>query len=268
MGVHYVHRSISVPVCSEEDVVEQFWQGVTARTKVIYLSYITSPTAMLLPVEKICARAKAAGIFTVIDAAHAPGQVNVDLQRLDADVVFGNCHKWMLSPKGVAFLYVRHTLQHLIDPFIVSWGSHATAETTTGSRFVDILQWTGTKDPAAALSVPAAIDFMYEHHWGTVRQNSHRLLQDTLSRICDLTGLPALYPLDENWYAQMGVAPLPLSNLKLLKQRLYEEYRVEVPLVEWNGRHLIRVSVQGYNDERDADILVESLRSLLPQVAL
>ena len=267
-GAKYIHQPIPVPVCSDDDIVEQFWQGVTPRTKAVYISHITSPTALRLPVEKICERAKEAGIVSIIDAAHSPGQIPVDLRTLDADVVFGNCHKWMLSPKGAAFLYVRRELQHLVEPFIVSWGYQPTQETTTGSRFVDILQWAGTKDPAAALSVPDAIQFMQEHNWTGIRSECHALLGETLGRICDLAGLPSLYPLDSDFYGQMGVAPLPPSNLVELKKRLYDEYRIEVPLIEWNGMHLIRVSIQAYNNVSDADALLDALNSLLPQLAL
>src|SRR5678816_1095810 len=123
----------------------------------------------------------------------------------------------MMGPKGVAFLYVRHGLQHLVDPLIVSWGYNATTETTTGSRFIDLLQWTGTKDPTAALTVPAAIQFMNEHDWDLVRRDCHILLCQAIERVCDLTKLPPLYPLDSAFYSQMGIAPLPRSNLAVLK---------------------------------------------------
>ena len=267
-AAEYVHQPITVPLESEESILEEFWKGVTGRTRVVYLSHITSPTALRLPVEKICARARQAGILSVIDAAHSPGQIPVDLQQLGADVVFGNCHKWMMSPKGVAFLYVRRDVQHLVEPLIVSWGYQPTQETTTGSRFVDLLQWTGTKDPVAALTVPAAIHFMEEHNWDEVRLQCHDLLCDAILRVCDLTGLSPLYPLDSGFYSQMGVAPLPPSNVPVLKKRLYEDYHIEIPVVEWKGRHLLRISIQGYNSQQDVDALVDALRILLPQVAL
>lgn len=267
-GARYIHQSIPLPVYDEDEIVDQFWRGVTAQTKVIYLSHITSPTALRMPVEKICQRAKAAGILTVIDAAHSPGQIQVDLQNLDADFVFGNCHKWMLSAKGAAFLYARRDLQHLVDPLIVSWGYNATPETTTGSRFIDILQWTGTKDPAAALTVPRAIQFMEENHWGEVRKECHTLLQQALAQICDLVKMDPLYPLNSDFYNQMGIAPLPQSNLGVLKSRLYDEYKVEVPLIQWQNRQFVRVSVQGYNSQEDLDGLIKALQILLPQVAV
>lgn len=244
-GAQYIHQPIPLPVRSEEEIVEQFWLGVTPRTKVIYLSHITSPTALRLPVEQICKRAAEAGIFTIIDAAHSPGQIPVDLQTLGADVVFGNCHKWLLNVKGSAFLYVRREAQNMIDPLVVSWGYKPTPETTTGSRFIDILQWTGTKDPTAALTVPAAIEFMQEHKWDEVRLECHALLRQGLEQICSLVNMPPLYPLDSSFYGQMGIAPLPQSNLPILKRRLYDEYRIEVPLIQWQDKQFVRISVQG-----------------------
>lgn len=267
-GARYIHQPIPLPIHSEPEIVGQFWQGVTARTRAIYLSYITSSTALRLPVREICRRAREAGILTIIDAAHAPGQIPVDLQELDADILFANAHKWMLNPKGSAFLYVRREVQHFIEPLIVSWGYHPTPDIATGSRFIDILQWTGTKDPTAALTVPDAIQFMHDHDWETVRCKSHALLRQAIERICNLTRLAPLYPLDSDFYCQMGIAPLPLSNLALLKSRLYDEYKIEVPLTQWQDRHFIRISVQGYNTQEDIDTLLNALEVLLPQLVI
>ena len=266
-GAQYIHQSIPLPVHSEEEIIENFWLGVTPRTRVIYLSHITSPTALRLPVAQICQRARQAGILTVIDAAHSPGQIPVDLQSLGADFVFGNCHKWMLNVKGSAFLYVRRERQALIEPLIVSWGYGATPETTTGSRFVDLFQWTGTKDPTAALTVPTAIQFMQDHAWEAVRCECHALLRQAIERICELTGLSPLYPLDSDFYSQMGIAPLPSSDLAILKSRLYDEFKIEVPLIQWQARQFVRISVQGYNTSDDLERLVKALTILLPQVA-
>lgn len=268
IGAKYIHQPISLPVYSIEGVADQFWQGVTSRTKIIYLSHITSPTALRMPVEQICNRAKEAGILTVIDAAHAPGQIPVDLQALGADIVFGNCHKWMLNAKGSAFLYVRRELQRLIDPLIVSWGYHPTPEITTGSRFIDLLQWTGTKDPTAALTVPTAIQFMQERNWDEVQNECHDLLRQGIEQICNLVNMSPLYPLDSDFYGQMGIAPLPFSDLAVLKSRLYDEHKIEVPLIQWQDKQFVRISVQGYNSQEDIDSLVNALKALLPQVAI
>lgn len=267
-GAKYVRQPISVPVRSEEEIVEEFWAGVTFRTKAIYLSHITSPTALRLPVEEICRRARKEGILTIVDAAHSPGQIPVDLQALGADFVFGNCHKWMLNVKGAGFLYARREAQPLIQPLIVSWGYDPTPESTAGSPFIDLLQWTGTSSPVAALTVPTAIRFMKDHAWDEVRTECHALLYLAIEKICDLTGLPPMYPLDSDLYSQMGVAPLPPSDLPALKRRLYDEHRVEIPLIEWNDRQFVRISVQGYNARSDIDALVDALCALLPQVAV
>jgi len=264
-GATYIHQPIPLPVQSEDEIIEQFWQGVTLRTKVIYLSHITSPTALRLPVEQICQRARQAGIWTLVDGAHAPGQIPLDLKAVGADFYTGNCHKWLLNPKGAAFLYARREAQPLIEPLIVSWGYHATAETTSGSQFIDYLQWTGTKDPAAALAVPTAIQFMRDHNWDEVRRECHALLRRAIERICALTGMPPLYPLDSDFYSQMAIAPLPLSaDLTSLKSRLYDEYQVEVPLIQWQDRKFVRISIQGYNTPSDVDALLEALGELLP----
>jgi isopenicillin-N epimerase len=263
-GVKYIHQAIPLPIYSEDEIVEQFWRGVTPRTRVIYLSHITSPTALHLPVERICQLARQAGILSIVDAAHSPGQIPVDLQALGADVAFGNCHKWMLSPKGAAFLYVRRAIQKLVEPLVVSWGSSPTPEKSTGSHFIDILQWTGTKDPAAALTVPGAIRFMLDHDWDAVRGVCSQLLRQAVERVCDLTGLPPAYPLDSGFCSQMAIAPLPPStDLTILKSRLYEEYRVEVPLTQYNDQKFVRISVQGYNTQEDVDRLLVGLKQLL-----
>jgi len=265
-GVEFRRQKISLPLVSDEQIVEEFWQGVDERTRIIYLSMITSPTAIRLPIEEICARAKEFGITTVIDAAHAPGQINMDLEKLNADIVFGNCHKWMLCPKGAAFLFVRNELQNSIKPLVVSWGSHPTTETTTGSRFIDNLQWTGTRDPAASLSVPAAIEFMGEHHWDEVRIKCHDILRIAISNICDLVQMEPLYSLDSKYFSQMGIAPIPISDLIKLKSELYDQYKVEVPFIQWNGRQFVRISVQGYNSIDDLEVLIKGLSELLPKV--
>jgi isopenicillin-N epimerase len=266
IDVKYVHQNIHLPVDSEEEIINEFWQGVDAQTKAIYLSMITSPTALIMPIKRICQKARENGILTIVDAAHGPGQIKMDLNDLGADIVFGNCHKWMLSPKGAAFLYVRKELQVMVEPLIVSWGSRATKETTTGSSFIDNLQWTGTKDPAAYLSVPTAIQFMEDHHWEQVQSECHNMLRIAINRICALYRMDPLYSTDSKLYAQMGIAPLPGSNLVQLKKRLYTDYKVEVPLIQWKEHQFVRISIQGYNSIEDVDSLINGLSELLPVV--
>ncbi|GAB4494874.1 MAG: aminotransferase class V-fold PLP-dependent enzyme [Anaerolineales bacterium] len=263
-GAKYIHQPIHLPAQTENEIVRQFWAGVTQQTRVIYLSHITSPTALRLPVEQICALAREAGILTVIDAAHSPGQIPVDLQALGADIVFGNLHKWMMSPKGAAFLYARREIQPQLEPLVVSWGFGENSQFSSGSRFIDFFQWTGTRDPSAVLAVPDAIQFMEEHDWENVRKECHALLTQAVERVCSLVGMPPLYPLEELFFSQMAIAPLPpQTDLAVLKTLLYEEYKVEVPLIQWNDRKFVRISIQGYNSQEDVDALVSGLEALL-----
>jgi isopenicillin-N epimerase len=261
-GAHYIHQLLPTPMGTSEEIVDQLWQGVTSRTRLIFTSHITSPTAIILPVQAICQRARREGILTLIDGAHAPGQISVDLGAIGADFYTGNCHKWMLSPKGAGFLYARHEAQRLIEPLVVSWGYSANESTTSGSQFIDLLQWTGTKDPSAALSVPRAIEFMQEHGWRDVSAGCHALAVETCCRLNALTGLEALC--SEEAFYQMFSFRLPEHvDLAQLKARLYDEYRVEAPTLLWNGLKLIRISIQAYNSGSDVDALIDALHTLL-----
>jgi isopenicillin-N epimerase len=262
-GAVYVRRHLPLPGAAGYDaagLVEHFWEGVTPRTKVIYLSHITSPTALTLPVAAICARARAAGILTVIDGAHVPGQIPLDLGAIDADVYTGNLHKWLCAPKGAGFLWVRPSLQPQIEPLVVSWGYGPERNQHLENDFVSAMQWQGTDDPTAFLSVPAAIAFQAEHDWPMHRARCHALLAETLDRISALTGLPPAYSHDDGWYAQMAIAPLPRqADLPALKARLWEQYRIEIPLTNWDSRHFVRISVQAYTTQAELDTLVRAL---------
>jgi isopenicillin-N epimerase len=261
----YKLQTISLPATTPKAIAEQLWQAITPRTKVIFISHLTSPTSLCVPIRMICHEARQAGIITVIDGAHAPGQVTLDMQDLQADFYTGNCHKWMLSPKGAGFLYARPEVQHMIEPLVVSWGYQSYACPSRESRFIDYLQWTGTKDPAAALSVPAAIEFMQEQNWTQVQANCHGMLRNAMERMCKITNIEPIYPLDSNYYYQMGTIPIPrVKDLKMLKTRLYSEYKIEIPCFEWNKKHFIRASVQGYNSQVDLDQLVNAMDVLLP----
>ncbi|MBK8989402.1 MAG: aminotransferase class V-fold PLP-dependent enzyme [Chloroflexi bacterium] len=259
-GFVYAPQPISLPVVSATAVADQFWQGVTPHTRVIFLSHITSSTALCFPVAEICRRARAAGILTLIDGAHAPGQIDLDLAAIDADFYFGNAHKWLCSPKGAAFLYARADRQALLEPLVVGWGWGEERTLRFGSDFLDFQQWLGTNDLSAYLAVPEAIAFQAAYNWTAVRQQCHDLLQETMRQIGIRTGLPSIYPDGGGFYHQMAAIPLPPgADLKALKARLYQEYRIEVPLVEWNGRAFIRVSIQGYNTPADTQALLDAL---------
>lgn len=261
---HYVKQEIDLPLTTPEAIVDQLWQGVTERTRVIFISHISSSTAVIFPIAAICQRAREAGILTIIDGAHAVGQISLDMTAVNADFYTSNCHKWLCSPKGSAFLYARPEVQPLLDPLVVSWGWAEDRNFSYGSSFLDNLQWPGTWDVSAYLSVPAAIQFQAENGWTAVRHHCHALLTTTIDRVCHLTGQHSIYSSDQ-FYAQMGVAPLPAVAVPELKAGLLSDFQVEIPIVEWHGRCFVRISVQGYNNQTDLDALFHGLEDLLPR---
>ncbi len=204
-GAVYKNQPIPVPLPTEADFVEALWAGVTPRTRVIFLSHLTSPTALIFPVQAVCRRARAEGLLTIVDGAHTVGQLPLALDELGADVYASNNHKWLCAPKGSAFLYVRPEIQPVIEPLVVSWGWQSLAPGP--SRFVDEQEWSGTRDIAAYLATPAAIEFMARHHWDEVRAACHALAVATWQNLLALTGLPALS--DASGFAQLFVVPLP-----------------------------------------------------------
>ena len=263
-GAHYINQPITLPVTTPEAFVEELWAGVTERTRVITISHITSGTALILPVAEVCRRARAAGILTVIDGAHAPGQIDLNLDALGADFYGGNCHKWLCAPKGAGFLFARPECQEMLSPFIISWGYEA--DIPGPSLFLDHYERTGTHDPSAYLSVPAAIAFQREHDWPRVRAACHLLLREARERIAALTNLPQIAPDSPEWWVQMCTCPLPLTDAARLKEHLWNDYQIEIPVSSRNSQTFVRVSIQAYNRPEDIDRLLEALTALQPAV--
>lgn len=263
-GFRVIKQEIPLPLPPDKEIMEILWSGVTDKTRLIFLSQITSPTAVRLPVEKICQRARAAGIPVLVDGAHAPGQIKLDLQELGADFYTGNCHKWMMAPKGAAFLYIKPEYQDFIQPLVVSWGWGENCPYESDSRLQAILEWWGTTDPAAYFSVPAAIQFQEDHNWDEIRRRCREMLAGLLEKIVGVTGLPSIYGQNQDNFVQAGAALLPVdSHPEELKPWLYEKYRIEIPVIHWGDQWLIRPSVQGYNTQEDLDMLVEALKEYL-----
>lgn len=259
-GAKVVRQTVPLPLNCAEDFIEAIWAGVTPRTRVLFLSHITSPTALIFPLEELCRRARAAGILSIVDGAHVPGQLDVNLHALGADFYSGNLHKWLCAPKGSAFLYARREHHTWLEPLVISWGWHY------GSSFVTQNQWQGTRDLAPFLSVPAAIEFQRAHDWPEIRRACHALARQTYQRITALTGLEPLSADSDQWFAQMVALPLPACDAEVLKARLYDEYRIEVPVTRQGQRLCLRVSLQAYNSQADVDALLVALESLLPRI--
>ena len=261
-GAHYVTQPIPLPVSDPDEVVEQLWQGVTERTKVISISHITSPTALIWPVAKVCHRAREAGILTVIDGAHAVSQIDLDLDNLGVDFYLGNCHKWLSNSKGAGFLYARPEHHDMLKPLVVGWGWRN--PNRGPSPLINYFQWLGTDDPATYLTVPAAIEFQRQHNWGQVRLACHALAREARDRIQALSGLPHICPDSPDWWMQMFTVPLPPSIPENARQRLWEDYRIEVPVGRRDDIGMsIRVSVQAYNTPDDVDRLLGALEAMM-----
>jgi isopenicillin-N epimerase len=230
------------------DVAEAIWAGATERTRVLVVSHVTSPTALLLPVEELCRRAREAGVLSVVDGAHTPGQVPLDLETLGADFYAGNCHKWLCSPKGAGFLCARPERQKLLEPLVVGWGYLESDFALHHGR-------EGTRDPAAYLAVPAAIEFVREHG----RAADCRALLEQGSRRLASAGFD---PFATAQPLQMACFRLPECDPEEIERHLRNEFHVEAPVRNWNGQPLIRVSIAPYNTAEDVAALEAALGAL------
>lgn len=253
-GARIVRSKARLPYTSDAAFVDDLFADATPKTRAIVISHITSPSSLIFPVEQVCRRARQRGITTIIDGAHAPGQLPVDLSAIGADMYSGNFHKWLCAPKGSGFLHVRPEHQALIDPLVISHGVYQ------GSEFVERNEWLGTRDIAAFLTVPAAIEFQREHNWRQITAECHQLAALAQSRLCDCFGLA---PYSENQFSQMVTIPLPECDVESIRQKLYCEHRIEAPLGSFLDRCGIRVSVAAYNSAEEIDLLVDALTSLI-----
>ena len=263
---------IPLPLTDEAQFTDAILNGFSARTRVLFLSHITSATALVFPIERAVAAARARGVYSVIDGAHAPGHIRLNLAALGADFYAGNCHKWLMAPKGSAFLHVRTELQSLLNPLVIShgWTEDAKLPGTKGvfgnTPFIDGLEMQGTRDPSAWLTVPAALKFRADHDWWQITESCRQLVQATAARVRGLTGLAALSS-PAFCAPQMVSMPVPRCDPVELKRRLYDDYSIEIPCFDWQDHTIARVSAQGYNTQAQMDHLVTVLTEILPQLS-
>jgi len=266
-GAAYIRRPILLPFSTQAEFIDHFWAGVTQKTRVVFISHIPFSLGIILPVKEICHRAREAGLISIIDGAHAPGQIGVDLKDIGADIYFGACHKWLSAPKGSSFLYASQDAQTWIDPLIISRGWDPRQIPDGSTRFIEYLEYQGTRDLSAFLSVPAAIQFQAEHDWPSQQDRCRRLAASTRVRINALTGLESICPDSPEWFQQMVSVRLPAYDLEALSRKLREQYRIEVPMIQRpDSSNFMRVSFQAYNSQADADALVEALSIELPKL--
>ena len=228
---------------------DELIENISIRTRAVVVSHITSPTALVLPVAEVCAAARKAGVLSIVDGAHVPGHIPLDIEGTGADVYAGTCNKWLGSPKGVGFLWARPEHQDWIEPLVVSWGYHEDA------GFGERHGWQGTRDPAAYLAVPAAIAVH-----GSWDLDASKLLADEAERRLRQLGLR---PLRGERAPLMRALTVKKQHPVALQARLHEEHRVEMPAYEWEGMTLVRFSIGPYNDEDDVERLVDAMRATL-----
>jgi isopenicillin-N epimerase len=262
-GAAYIRRPIRLPVAGKEELVADFLAGITRRTRAIFISQITSTTALVLPVQEICAAARERGLITIVDGAHTPGHFPLDLRDLPADIFTGACHKWMMTPKGSSFLYVKRELQPLFDPLVVTVGYNS--RHPSRSRFLDYHQAQGTRDYSAFLTIPRAIEFMRENRWSEVAAACRRLVRDNAARFCDLLGSEPICPIAEDFLGQMFAIRIQAPDAERLKRHLFTEFRVEVAVNRHDDRTLLRYSINGFNSQADLDRLFDALRQTAGQ---
>lgn len=259
-GATLVKAELPAPPGSVAEFVERFFAPCTARTRVVVFSHITSVTALVFPIREILAEAKRRNLISVIDGPHAVAQREVDLAGFDCDYYCASCHKWLCAPTGSGFLYVHPRRQAQLTPSVLSWGRPFRGFEPS---WRDEFTWAGTRDPAAYLAVGEAIDFLAEVGFEAFRKHTHELARYALARLLTIPGVSPITPDDPTWTASMACVEIPPGDADALHQRLFLEHKIEVPVFDWNGRRLLRVSCHLYTTTDGVDRLVKVLPALL-----
>jgi len=259
-GAIYKRHPIRFPVESKEDFIEQFVSGITDRTKLIFISQITSTTALRFPVEEICAIARQKGIMIFVDGAHAPGHIPVDLQKLNVDIYTGACHKWMMTPKGCSFLFVKKEWQNHLEPLAVSWGYNAVKP--SHSQFLDYHQIQGTRDYTAFLTVPYAINFMNKNNWRNISSHYQQMTQGNAPQLCKLLDTKPMAPISNDFIVQLYSAEVKTREPEKLHNHLYEKYKIQIPVMNQNGKTYLRYSLNAFNEQIDLDKLFDAIKEI------
>lgn len=273
-GAKVVTISLPFPLKSKDEVIEAVLSHVSVKTRLLLIDHVTSPTALVLPVAEIVKHFEERGIETLVDGAHAPGMIPLNMEQLGATYYTGNCHKWICAPKSAGFLYVRRDRQKAIRPLAISHG--ANSPRTDRSRFQIEFAWTGTRDPSAILSVPHAIDTMsrmVSGGWSAVMERNRALALAARNVLCLTFNLDS--PAPEDMIGSMAAVPLPDSTRKEpaspplfpdhWQDELMARCQIEVPMVPWPHfpRRLVRVSAQLYNSLPQYDLLAEGIKELV-----
>lgn len=260
-GAKYIRQEISLPIVSKEQMIEEFWKGYNKNTKVIFLNQMSSSTALVFPVKEICDKAQQLGLITIVDGAHVPGHLDLDIAGLNPDYYTGTLHKWMLAPKGSSFLYVKPEFQNDLEPLVVSWGYESVAPGE--SQFLDYHELQGTRDVSAFLCTPKVVEFLEANNWKEVSKACKKIVLDNYQRFCDLVRTEPLCPISSEFLGQMASVKINTAKPSELKSMLYDKYRIQVPVMPLNGNIYIRFSINAYNLQSDLDKLYTALEEII-----
>ena len=269
---HYKKVDIKIPYDNKETFIEKIKESITSKTKIIYLSHITSSTGLIFPAKEICDIARQNNIISIIDGAHAPGQISIDITKINPDIYVGACHKWMCTPKGVSFLYAKQTIQNTIDPLVISWGWES--DIPSQSQFIDYHQYQGTNDISSYLTIPAVIKFFKEKKWELVQDDCHSLLikaKKLLKKSSTIIDFEPCSNNDENIGQMLSFKINSNSNLlsdlinnpnKIIyvQNEIFNYSCIRIPIIIWKDEIFTRISIQAYNKEEEIYTLIDTLK--------
>ncbi|AFZ21894.1 aminotransferase class V-fold PLP-dependent enzyme [Allocoleopsis franciscana] len=274
-GATVVIATIPFPLESPDQVIEAVIERVSAKTRLALLDHVTSKTGLIFPIQQLVHELAARGVDTLVDGAHAPGMVSLNLHEIGATYYTGNCHKWLCAPKGAGFLYVRGDRQSTIRPLTISHG--ANSPRTDKSRFQLEFDWMGTDDPTAYLCVPEAIEFLgslLPGGWTQLMENNRAKALWARQVLCEALGVSP--PCPDEMIGSMAVVPLPyelfgyeqagqVREWPILQDLLCDRFNIEVPVIPWTTpfQQMVRISAQLYNTPEQYHTLAEALITLL-----
>lgn len=260
-GAAYREIAIPLPLQSSDEIADAVITSLSDRTRLLLVDHVTSPTALIFPIEKIARACRPRGIDVIVDGAHAPGMFKLDVQSLGVPFYAGNLHKWICAPKGSGFLWVDPARQQEIHPLIISH------HYLTG--FDKEFGWQGTRDISGLLSINTAFEFFDRFGWEDVMRHNHELAVWSQEMLCERWNTIPMTPLDGRLIGAMATLRLPLRfqhidepTREVLQQRLYDEFKVEAPLILWGNHAYVRVSCQIYNRPQDYQRLGQAIEKI------
>jgi len=270
-GARLVVARVPFPVRSSDQVIEAILRAVTARTRLALLDHVTSNTALIFPVARIIRELEARGVDTLVDGAHAPGMVPLEISKLAPAYYTANLHKWVCAPKGAAFLWARPDKQAGLQPAVISHGNNTPR--AEYSAYQDRFDWAGTFDPSAWLCTGAAVDWMSKVHrdgWAGIQKANHELAVRARELLCQrlqverccpdaMLGAMATIPLPKHFHGESRIGKIDAEQL-----RLYDLFRIEVPFIRMGKpeRRYFRISAQLYNSIEEYEYLATALERL------